>query len=87
MCELCNLEQRTKWYYEDDYFIVCDCSTCNVPMIVLKRHSLELNQEELIDLMVVISGVRIVEGLDIKLKGKLDQNRRKVPDHWHAHIR
>ena len=87
MCELCNLEKKTTWHYEDKYFVICDCETCKVPMIVSKRHTIELNQEELIDLIVIISGVRIVDGFTNKLKGELDQNKRKIPDHWHCHIR
>lgn len=82
MCELCNLEKKTEWYYEDDYFIVCDCETCKVPMIVSKRHTLILNQEEIIDLMFLLPKFLP----DWKNK-TLDQRRRKVPDHWHCHIR
>ncbi len=92
-CELCNLEKKTKWYYESDYFIVCDCAFCKVPMIVSKRHTIELNQEEMIDLMWIISYVlehMLPEGegkIHFMLATKLDQRRRKVLDHWHVHIR
>jgi len=86
-CELCNLEKKTKWYYEDERFVVCDCETCKVPMIVLKRHSTELNQEELIDLMWILTNA--IPKYDSRglLAVRLDQNRRKISDHWHAHIR
>ena len=87
MCELCNLKKKTKWYYEDEYFIVCDCETCKVPMIVLKTHSTSLLMEELIDLMWIMS--KHLNGIFINkvLEGRLDQKRRKVLDHWHIHIR
>ena len=84
-CELCNLEKRTKWYYEDKYFVVCECETCKTPMIVLRRHDTKLNQEEMIDLMWIIKTQFNV--FHQVVRGELDQNRRKVPDHWHAHIR
>lgn len=79
MCELCNLEKKTEWYYEDDYFIVCDCETCKVPMIVLKRH----------DTILFPSEKQIFYTLVNKFgQGKvLDENRRKILDHFHAHLR
>ncbi len=86
MCELCNLEKKTYWYYEDDYFVVCDCETCKTPMIVSKRHTIELNQEEMIDLMWILAK-RFNVFHNMVVKGILDQKRRKIPDHWHAHIR
>lgn len=85
MCELCNLEKKTHWYFETDYFIGCDCDTCKVPMIVSKRHTTELNQEELIDLMWILA--KRFNVFHQVVKGELDQRRRKIYNHWHAHIR
>lgn len=82
-CELCNLEKKTIWYYEDDYFIVCDCKDCNIPMIVLKRHAVRLNQEEMIDLMWLLCFQFQPGGMP---KHKLVQKRSKIKNHWHAHI-
>lgn len=85
-CELCNLEKKTKWFYEDKYFIICNCETCKVPMIVSKRHTAELTQEEIIDLIWILS--MLTDTIIGTTHGnKLDQNRRKIKDHWHAHIR
>ncbi len=77
-CDLCNLEKKTKWYYEDDFFIVCDCKKCHVPMIVLKRHDTELilnESKRLIELLM-----RFAEGKRIRFK------RRSIPSHFHLHI-
>ena len=85
-CPLCNLEIRTKLYVQSKYFIVVNCDTCEggdeVPLIVCKRHTTELNQEEMIDLMWILHYIWM-DGI----RGGLDQERRKIPDHWHAHIR
>lgn len=42
ICPLCRLwkdrEIKTHVWYEDDKYIVVDCETCKIPMIVLKDH-------------------------------------------------
>ena len=45
MCELCNLEKRTEWSYEDNYLIVCKCEICKILRIIDKKHTIELNLE------------------------------------------
>ncbi len=78
-CPLCPpLEHKTRWYYEDDFFIVCDCKKCNVPMIVLKRHDTELILSEPKRLIELLE--RFAEGKRIRFK------RRSIPDHWHMHL-
>lgn len=41
-CELCriyeNREIRTELYYENSNFIIVDCLTCHVPLVVVKHH-------------------------------------------------
>ncbi len=87
-CELCEKKHKTKWYYEDDYFYVCNCDTCNVPMIVAKRHTMKLNQEELIDIgWVLLHTFSSAWFSKDPLTIKLDQNQRKIKDHWHAHLK
>ncbi len=86
VCDLCNLKKITEWYYEDDYFIVCDCKDCKTPMIVSKRHTMKLNQKELIDLMWIITNHLGGIFMNRVLEGTLIQNQRKIKDHWHIHI-
>ncbi len=43
---LCEAEELTEWYYEDDLIYICDCLSCEVPMAVIKRHDVEPTEEE-----------------------------------------
>lgn len=81
-CPLCQKEKITKWYYEDDLFWVADCKTCKVPMIVLKRHSVRLTQEEWDRLEVIFKELE-----KSGISGAHDYRRRAIPNHWHIHIR
>jgi hypothetical protein len=81
-CELCDLANGniiTKKYYEDEEFICVDCSTCRIPMIVLKRHSPSLTKEERAKADTLLtelfpSGAWRKDGM------------RKIKMHWHQHI-
>jgi len=78
-CDLCDLKKKTLWYYEDEYFIVCDCKKCRVPMIVLKRHDTELTPYESQRLLKLLT--KFAE------RKRVSFVRRSIPDHWHMHIR
>lgn len=78
-CKLCNPEKITKWYNIDSkYWYIFDCVTCRVPMLVLKRHSMEPIKEE------------IYEAETIHQKYFLGKKWRKIqrliPDHLHWHL-
>ena len=78
-CRLCNLEKVTKWFYEDEYFIVCNCSTCGCKMIVLKKHEVKLTAmecERLIELLI-----KFAENRRVRFE------RKTIHDHWHMHIK
>lgn len=79
MCELCNLEKKTKWYYEDRYFIICDCLTCEIPMIVIKSHQSET------PLSIKAWYVNIIKTV-FKKNFHFRKEMRKIKDHWHWHI-
>ena len=79
MCELCDLEHKTKWIFENDSFIICDCLTCSIPLVVLKRHSMELGSAELVHLINVL--YELFGGFY-----HLRFDQRKIKDHWHCHI-
>ena len=77
-CDLCNLEQKTKWYYSDEKIIICDCTTCKIPMVVLRRHTMKITEEE-------IDHIRnISKGLfgDVIFR----VNQRRISDHLHWHL-
>ena len=80
MCELCNLEKKTKWYFEDGIVIVCDCLTCKIPMIVSKEHEVDMPflfyESHFHDLIKRI----------FRKKFHFRKEARKIKDHWHWHI-
>ena len=81
-CELCNLyeyrEIRTRFHYEDDVCIIVDCEVCDVPMAVLKRHTTTPTEEE---------RAHIAARLQSLGDGRLDDDMRNIPDHYHCHLR
>lgn len=84
MCELCNLEKKTKWYFEDTNWIICDCLTCKMPMAVYKKHTLVVPGEHMMDIFHAISIVWDNVRAD-KFEFRFEQ--RKVKDHFHFHIK
>ena len=79
MCELCNLKKRTEWYYEDDEFIICDCETCKIPMIVSKEHTDSVTKVTEGFIYGLVKGV-------FKKKFRFRITPRKIIDHFHWHI-
>ena len=77
-CDLCNLEHKTRWYHADDKIIICDCSTCNIPMVVLRRHTMKPTEEE----------VEHIRSVSKRLFGDVvfRVNQRRIPDHLHWHL-
>ncbi len=78
-CRLCDLEQKTKWFYEDELFIICNCMTCQCKMIVLKRHDTKLTLEESNRLLKLL--IKFAENRRVSFV------RRTIPNHWHMHIK
>lgn len=82
-CDLCELKQITKWYRNSDTFAVLDCVNCNVPMIVLKRHTTQITKNEYDILQNLLFDLESYEGIS----GIHDYEMRSIPHHWHMHIR
>lgn len=61
-CDLCRAEKLTKWHYEDDIVYICDCKTCNIPMVVLKRHAKLPDKEEWLHIKWMINNLFPVTG-------------------------
>jgi hypothetical protein len=82
-CLLCSAERITRWHFEDDSSWVADCVVCMTPMIVWKIHGLPDEETEAILLhrLATVAGDRYPEGF------WLDGERRRIPEHWHAHAR
>ena len=83
-CLLCRAERVTAWHYEDDECWVADCLVCATPMIVWRPHGLPDYEVEraLLDRPGLAAAERYGE------QGYwIDGERRRIPDHWHAHAR
>ncbi|MEA2555981.1 MAG: hypothetical protein QOI60_1312 [Actinomycetota bacterium] len=83
-CMLCDAERLTDLYYEDEEVWVTDCVVCMTPMVVWTVHGLP---------DPVVEG-RLLTHLEREAKRRygpggyyVDGQRRRIPDHWHAHAR
>jgi hypothetical protein len=85
-CPLCQLKQKTRWYYQDPRgrFAILDCDRCKrrdgtpVPMVVLRRHTPEPMEDETRAIVEIVS--ELFPGV------RLDEDMRTIKDHWHAHL-
>ncbi|HEX7248603.1 MAG TPA: hypothetical protein VF351_10945 [Actinomycetota bacterium] len=83
-CMLCDAERMTDWLHEDDDCWVAECVVCRTPMVVWRTHGLPDPKREarlLAHLERVATERYGDEGYYI------DPERRRIPDHWHAHAR
>ncbi len=81
---LCAAERVTHWSHEDDDCWVADCDVCRTPMVVWRIHGLPEAELEarLLGHLERIAAVRYGDGGYF-----IDPQRRRIPDHWHAHAR
>jgi hypothetical protein len=83
-CLLCDADRVTEWHFEDDECWVADCLVCATPMVVWRTHGLPHANVEarLLSRLERIAAARYGD------EGYwLDGERRRIPDHWHAHAR
>ena len=84
-CPLCQAEELTERYYEDDLVWAADCLSCGVPMVVRQKHDIAPTQEErdrMQDVLTVIADE--VFGAD---NYNIDRAMHTLPDHLHWHAR
>lgn len=84
-CLLCTAERITPWHYEDAEVWIADCMVCATPMIVRRIHGLPHDPAE---------ETRMLARLELVAAERygqdgywVDAERRRIPDHWHAHAR
>ena len=83
-CELCKLSQNpdkeliTKLHYIDNKIIICDCKSCKIPMLVWRKHTMTLGQEDLEYILEVLKK----EFPDYEVR----MNQRKIKNHLHWHL-
>lgn len=82
-CLLCSAERITTWHFEDDDCWIADCMVCVTPMVVWKSHGLPEPDLEaaLLERLAAVAGIAYPNGF------WLDGERRRIPEHWHAHAR
>ena len=78
-CELCNLVKKTKWYFENDKWIICECAVCHRPMIVYKEHTMFI---PITEWFAIFNQVINMYGSEVTLRFK----QRKIKNHFHVHI-
>ena len=85
VCELCLLEQRINVYIDNEYFIIMDCDSCHVPMIVWKEHTMYVPEpdEQMMKAFLIEVANQFYEGKSYFI----DKNQREILDHIHWHAR
>lgn len=84
-CELCEAKKVTPWIHEDSLCWIAICKSCMLPFVVLRRHSVSPTTEEREHML---NALKIVASqLAPWTSWRIDTERRKIPDHWHAHAR
>jgi hypothetical protein len=83
-CLLCRAEHISAWHFEDADCWVADCIVCATPMIVWRSHGLPDPEQEarLLAHLERIAADRYGDG-----GYWIDPERRRIPQHWHAHAR
>jgi hypothetical protein len=83
-CQLCDAEPLTDRLHEDDDCWVADCLVCMTPMIVWRRHALPPAEVE----AALLTRLKRIAADRYGGDGYwIDPERRRIPDHWHAHAR
>lgn len=89
-CDLCKLvfdhEIKTKLYFENASYIVVDCLTCKIPMLVLKDHVDEFTREQEVELTIILKN--LFKGLRKLIPTQfIDYDMRLISNHAHVHVR
>lgn len=83
-CKLCDAEPLTDRLHEDAECWVADCLVCMTPMVVWRTHGLPEPglEARFLEILGQIAAARYGDG-----GYYVDPERRRIPDHWHAHAR
>ncbi len=83
-CLLCQAEKITEWFHEDDLCWIAECTICATPMVVWKAHDPRPPEHVKAELHARLKSV-----WDANFDGDhyVDDNMRRIPDHYHAHAR
>ena len=82
-CDLCAAARITTWHHEDDVCWIADCELCAVPMVVWRSHGTTPPARDLTHMIAMLERVARARFPEYAV----DDQRRNIPDHWHAHAR
>ena len=84
-CDLCLLKRRINVYLDNEYFIIMDCDSCHVPMVVWKEHTMDVPEpdEQIMEAFLIETSNMFYEGKSYFI----DKNQRAILDHLHWHAR
>ncbi len=74
----------TEWFHDDDLCWVAECESCNVPMVVWKKHDPNPPEEVRVELIRVLG---VVVEQHYQMEHWVDDRLRSIPHHYHAHAR
>ena len=83
-CDLCRAERRTRWYHEDELCWIAECTICATPMVVLRRHE---QRPDVTVLAALHERLALVVTEHFDFDHWVDDEMRRIPDHYHAHAR
>lgn len=78
-CALCNLEEKTKWYFDNEKWNIFDCISCAGIVVSYKEHIMKVPLKELI---FILNKVKELFGENILIRTK----QRIIKDHFHFHV-
>ena len=84
-CDLCLLKRRTNVYIDNEYFIIMDCDSCHVPMIVWREHTMDVPDpdKQMMEAFLTEVANQFYGGKNYFI----DKNQREIFDHIHWHAR
>jgi len=84
-CDLCLLKIRTNVYLENEYFIILDCKSCHVPMVVWKDHTMDVPKpdEQVMEAFLIECGSQFYDN-ELFI---IDKSQHQIFDHLHWHAR
>jgi len=83
-CLLCQAERITPWYLDEGLCWIAECSVCTLPMVVLRAHQQDPDDQVKAELHARLAGV-VTE--HFTFEHWVDDEMRRIPDHYHAHAR
>ena len=88
VCDLCLLKRKTNVYIDNEYFIIMECDSCFVPMVVWKEHTMDVPEpdEQIMEAFLIETANMFYESWDGKAFF-IDKNQREIFDHLHWHAR